>query len=350
MKLDITLPEVLDRATPPLRAKILKSIELIQKSEPLALSYDQENGFWLGQSGGKDSQVLMHLAQLANVKFKAYFSPTSVDPPEVIRFIRRNYPETEFTPLTHSIYDEFIKRKCLPSMRIRYCCEVFKEQGGENKVVLVGVRHSESARRAKRQAVEVTGHKFSGDLEGFKEWSDKRKAKKRKQFDQFSDHKESMVTCINGKDKIVISPILDWLDSDVWEFLNDVLRVPHCELYDQGWTRIGCICCPMASPKNTHRDIERWPYVKEKWIKAIMKIRRESLEATSQITPPHSDTSTVAETTGYLVSRPGWIPPQYFQSKWAEGGTALPQSDKACKIGGAKSIAKTSPRPMERSF
>lgn len=104
-----------------------------------------------------------------------------------------------------------------------------------------------------------------------------RKKLKNLNQDQFSDAKETEVRCINGKDKILLNPIIEWSEQDVWEFLNKVVEVPHCELYDQGWTRIGCICCPMASVKATTRDEQRWPHVKEKWIKAIMEIRKESI-------------------------------------------------------------------------
>ena len=280
MKLTETLETYLSRASKPMRYRIERSLEVIRKAEKLAMMYS-EDGFWVGFSGGKDSQALLHLVQLAGVKYKAFFSPTSVDPPEVIRFIRQNYPEVTFTKLKRSIYEVFREKKVLPSMRMRWCCAEFKEHGGGGQVTLVGVRNAESIKRAKRKVVEVTGHKFSGDFEQFEQWSEERKAKKLKklqkdtQFDQFSEHKEQMVTCVGGKDKIVISPILDWSVRDVWEFLNDVLRVPHCCLYDEGQHRIGCIICPMSTTRNQIAQAKRWPHVKEKWIKAIMQVRQD---------------------------------------------------------------------------
>ena len=99
-----------------------------------------------------------------------------------------------------------------------------------------------------------------------------------KQFDQWSHHEEKIVTCVGGKDKIVVSPILEWEDADVWEFLNNVVEVPHCELYDQGSTRIGCIGCPMATSRVQRAQFERWPHVRERWIKSIMKVRKQSIE------------------------------------------------------------------------
>lgn len=68
---------------PSLVQKIDYSISVLKKAEKLALKYDPEDGFYLAFSGGKDSQCLYHVAQLAGVKFKAHFSPTSVDPPPV---------------------------------------------------------------------------------------------------------------------------------------------------------------------------------------------------------------------------------------------------------------------------
>jgi phosphoadenosine phosphosulfate reductase len=316
---------------------MLKSIELLKKAEKLALMYDSEDGFWLGFSGGKDSQALIHIAQLADVKFKARFSPTSVDPPELIRFIRRQYPEVEFLPIEKSIYQEFLERKCLPSMRIRWCCSVFKENKAPNKVTLVGVRHAESARRARRNSVEVSNHKFSGNIDEFSQWSEttkakkiraaKNKAKKLHQLDQWDEHKEQMVNCINGKDQIIISPIIEWSDNDVWEFLNNVVRVPHCELYDKGRHRIGCILCPMASIKNTLRDIKEYPYVKERWIKAIMEVRRQSFESEG-FTPPNS-TFTNTRSIGSKFLSPSVQP----KEKWTTGVQTLPQSDHSQEFG-----------------
>lgn len=284
MKVNITYEQALAKASPILRKQMEHTREVILKALPLALKYD-EKGFYVGFSGGKDSQALFHMMQLCNVPFFAYFSPTSIDCPEVIRFIRTYYPEVTFNRITESIFDVFKQMKVLPSMRIRWCCSHFKERGGEGKVVCTGVRKAESVRRSKRNEIEVSGRKFSGHMDEFDEWQEKRIRRKFKNLnqDQFSEAKETEVRCISGKDKILLNPIIEWSEQDVWEFLNKVVEVPHCELYDQGWTRIGCILCPMASGKSTARDLKRWPHVKEKWIRAIMDVRKESILAS---TPP----------------------------------------------------------------
>lgn len=258
-----------------LKYKIEHSIALLQKAEKLALRYDSEDGFYLAFSGGKDSQALYHIAEMAGVKFKAHFSPTTVDPPQLIRFIRRNYPDVEFAKVRKNIYQVAVEKQILPSMRIRWCCAEFKESAGAGKVTLIGIRHQESARRSKRKEVEVSGRKFSGHLDEFEKWSEERMRKKYKNLnqDQFSYDKEKEIRCINGKDSILISPIIDWTERDVWEFLNDVVKVPHCELYDKGYKRIGCILCPMSNPKQKQRELKDFPYVKEKWLQAIAEIR-----------------------------------------------------------------------------
>lgn len=259
-----------------LKQKIEYSIQLLKKAEKLAIRYDSEDGFFLAFSGGKDSQALYHIAEMAGVKFKAHFSPTTVDPPQLIKFIRRNYPDVEFAKVKKNIYQVAVEKQILPSMRIRWCCAEFKENAGAGKVTLIGIRHEESARRSKRKEVEVSGRKFSGYLDQFEEWSAEQMKKKYKNLnqDQFSYDKEKEIRCINGKDSILISPIIDWTERDVWEFLNDVVKVPHCELYDKGYKRIGCILCPMSSPKQKQREMQDFPYVKEKWLQAIAEIGR----------------------------------------------------------------------------
>ena len=141
-----------------LQNKIDYSVDLLRRSEEMALRLDPENGFYLAFSGGKDSQALYHIAKLAGVKFKAHMSLTSVDPPEVIRFVKRNYPDVELIKPKMSIYDMALKKKhFLPTMRVRWCCAEYKEVHGAGKVTLIGVRRQESARRAKRKEFSVRG-------------------------------------------------------------------------------------------------------------------------------------------------------------------------------------------------
>lgn len=130
----------------------------------------------------------------------------------------------------------------LPIRTKRYCCAYLKEQAGGGTVTLLGIRAAESPRRAARNEVQIGNHRFSGS------------------FDQFNRNKERDFACVGGKDKIMLSPIYRWQDSDVWNFIRGN-NLPYCRLYDEGYQRIGCIFCPMSSVKNKARDRRRYPGV-----------------------------------------------------------------------------------------
>jgi phosphoadenosine phosphosulfate reductase len=233
-----------------LQRKINYSISLIKKSEKTALMLNEQDGFYVAFSGGKDSQAILQLIKEAKVKYKVYMSVTTIDPPELIKFIKHNYPEVSFNKPKMSIYAMAMKKRGLPTRKMRWCCSEFKETGGLGNVVVTGIRHEESSRRATRKELEISHRKFSGN------------------FDEFSEHKESMVSCVRGKDKVILSPIIEWTSKDVWEYLND-RKLKHCELYDEGYTRIGCICCPMSSLKCKIRDLKRYPHIEHKWKQVI---------------------------------------------------------------------------------
>ena len=261
---------------PPIRAKITYSVELLRKAEKLAKAYDAENGYFLAFSGGKDSQCLYHIAKIAGVKFKAHMNLTSVDPPEVIRFVKQQYPDVELIKPKDSIFNIAVKKNILPNIHVRWCCREFKENAGAGKVTLIGIRHAESFRRSKRNEVEINSRKFSGTLDELDEYREKRATNKRIRkangINITNANGERVLGCISGKESLLISPIIHWTEGDVWEFLN-TLEIKHCELYDEGWKRIGCINCPMASLKQKMTENERWPHVKRNWIKAIKAIR-----------------------------------------------------------------------------
>lgn len=279
MTIDISLDQALVRASVTLRKKMQHSVELLRKAEKIALSYDHENGYYLAFSGGKDSQALYHIAQLAGVRFHAHMNLTSVDPPEVIRFVKENYPEVDLIKPGKSIFQSAIEEKALPSMRMRWCCAKYKETAGAGKVTLIGIRKAESSRRAKRNEVEISNKKFSGDLKGLDEYRqeqrDKRARRKSKKqgVNITNADEEQTLGCIHGKESLFISPIIYWTEQDVWEFLNDVLKITHCSLYDKGWRRIGCIGCPASSYKQKLIENKRYPHVRHNWIKAIKAIR-----------------------------------------------------------------------------
>ena len=273
MIVNVTLEEAYARASAVLRRKMEYSVNLLRKAERLALAYDSRGGYYLAFSGGKDSQALLHIAQLAGVRYEGFMSLTSVDPPEVIRFVKRQYPEVTLIKPKASIYQIAVQKNLLPTQRVRWCCNEYKENAGAGRVTLIGIRHQESTRRAKRNEVEISSRKFSGTLEGFEQYRQEKLSRSTKGVNITNATSERTVGCISGKESLLISPIIHWTERDVWEFLNRVVMVPHCELYDQGWRRIGCIGCPMSSYRHKLMENRRWPHVRQHWIKAIIAIR-----------------------------------------------------------------------------
>ena len=339
MDIDITLDEALDRASARLRKKMLHSVELLQKAEKIALNYDAEQGYYLAFSGGKDSQALYHMTQLAGVRFQGHMNLTSVDPPEVIRFVKKNYPEVELIKPVKSIFQHAIEKQILPTMRVRWCCAEYKETAGAGKVTLIGIRKAESSRRAKRNEVEINNKKFSGDLDGLEEYRQEQKAKRarRKSKEQgmsiTNADEEQTLGCIHGKESLLISPIIYWTQQDVWEFLNEVVRAPHCSLYDEGWHRIGCISCPMSSHKQKMLENERWPHVKRNWIKAIKAIRMGG----------------GIQKRIYLVERPQGLDASPKRQRIAQdAGGYIKHPDPAHWTGGGKNCRKSKPQICRR--
>lgn len=136
------------------RDKVDKAILRLQTYEP-------KEGYYLCFSGGKDSCVIKALADMAGVKYDAHYNVASVDPPELVRFIKEVHPDVEFT--YHRDKDgnritmwNLIPKKSMPPTRIvRYCCAYLKESGGKGRLKVTGVRWAESARRKKSHG-EVT--------------------------------------------------------------------------------------------------------------------------------------------------------------------------------------------------
>ncbi len=66
----------------------------------------------------------------------------------------------------------------------------------------------------------------------------------------------------------MVNPLVDWTDEEVWEYIHQQ-NLPYCELYDQGYTRIGCIGCPLAGAEKMKRDFERYPKYRDNYIRAF---------------------------------------------------------------------------------
>lgn len=76
---------------------------------------------------------------------------------------------------------------------------------------------------------------------------------------------------------VLVNPIIDWTDEDVWEFIR-MENIPYCVLYDEGIKRIGCVGCPLGGFAAQRREFERWPGYRKMYTHAfagMLKTRAE---------------------------------------------------------------------------
>lgn len=215
----------------PLEQKIEMAIGLIRTFEKQALTFSVD-GYYVCFSGGKDSVVLERLFEMAGVRYQAWYNNVTIDPPELIWFIKNHYPEVKWNnPEKHLLTHMQEKPKGLPTRLVRWCCQIYKEQGGGDVFKAIGVRAQESARRKGLWQV-------------------------------FKVHTETK--------RPILSPILYWTDDDIWNFIrqNDL---PYCSLYDEGFKRLGCVGCPMGGRNGRKRDFARWPRYERMWKNAAFK-------------------------------------------------------------------------------
>ncbi|WP_020675290.1 phosphoadenosine phosphosulfate reductase family protein [Geopsychrobacter electrodiphilus] len=209
----------------PLDYKIAQSLQWIREYEKTALDISPD-GYYVAFSGGKDSIVMERLFEMAGVKYEAWYNNVTIDPPELVWFIKDKYPVVRWNnPEKHLIHAMSDKAAGPPTRLIRWCCEVYKEQGGNGKFKAIGVRGEESPRR-KATWTFLTSHRKDN----------------------------SPILC----------PIIYWSDRDIWEFIRKN-KMDYCCLYDEGFKRIGCVGCPMGGPTGMKREFKRWPKYEAMW-------------------------------------------------------------------------------------
>jgi phosphoadenosine phosphosulfate reductase len=190
--------------------------------------FEPPEGYYLAFSGGKDSLCLKVLADLAGVKYDAHYSLTTVDPPELVRYIRTEHPDVAIDRPPLSMWELVVSNGSPPTRTQRDCCAQLKERGGLGRLVLTGIRAEESQRRRARPMVEQcykVGKRF-------------------------------------------LHAIIDWTEGDVWSFIRE-RNLPYCQLYDEGFKRVGCILCPFQREGLRARDAERWPKYVAAYVRAF---------------------------------------------------------------------------------
>lgn len=256
--------------------KVQVAIERLKAFEP------KDRPYWLAFSGGKDSCVILELAKMAGVKFEAHYNVTSVDPPELVRFVKNVHPEVSFD-IPHDKQGKpismwsLIKATTMPPTRVmRYCCKNLKESSGKGTITITGVRWAESVNRKLNQGmVTLQGNDKTND-ELIKIGARETMRGGVVLNDDNDEARRSVEVCYRTK-KTLVNPIIDWSDDEVWEFIHKY-NVPYCNLYDKGSTRLGCIGCPMGGKNGMESQFKRYPKYREQYIRCFEKMiqnRRE---------------------------------------------------------------------------
>lgn len=210
--------------TDDLKKKVDRAIRLLQsiKADEVELSY----------SGGKDSDVILELAKMAGIKYRAIYKSTTIDPPGTIKHVIDNGVEILRPQKT---FYQLIRDKGFPTRRSRFCCDKLKEYKIMENAIQ-GIRRAESVKRSKL-------------------------------------YQEPMICRFYGSKKNRVSvtlPILEWSDFDVEEFIKERNIKCHPLYYKKGKfdvkQRLGCMGCPLASD-NGLSDFKKYPGLLKSWVK-----------------------------------------------------------------------------------
>lgn len=255
--------------------KVARSIEQISLAAAMSERY-YDKPLLICYSGGKDSDALLGIAELAGIKFEVTHSLTTADAPETVYHVRKVFAKLESQGVVCTVRKPTYKgervtmwsliplNKMPPTRLARYCCRMLKETGGVGRAIATGVRRAESVRRRDRKFASVISNRNPQMLD----YEDA--AQLFEEADSFAVHDSDFINSCKMKGRTSFQPILDWLNDDVWQFIDE-----HCieynPLYDEGWKRIGCVGCPMA---RMHRieQFKRWPKYEQAYRRAFAKM------------------------------------------------------------------------------
>lgn len=213
-----------------LQKKVDRAIRLLQSiptdDGPIELSY----------SAGKDSDVILELAKMAGIPYRAIYKNTTIDPAGSITHAREMGAEV-IRP--KKSFFQLVSEHGYPSRYARFCCSFLKEYKVCDRAIQ-GIRRSESRNRAER----------------YKE--------------------PEMCRVYSAKEKVkVYLPILEWTDEDVAEFIKERNIKCHPLYYREGQfdvtKRLGCMGCPLQSRKKRIQEFKDNPKMLKAWIRAGQK-------------------------------------------------------------------------------
>ena len=209
-------------------------------------------------SGGKDSTVISHLVTkaLGTNKILHVFGDTTLEFRSTMEYKKRFNKNPESFGIRiitaknrEKKFEELCKVIGIPSRVMRWCCTVFKTgaiqktissafKDKTNILTFYGIRRNESNSRSKYER-ESESPKISKQT--------------------------------------VISPIIDWIDFDIWLYILTT-GIDFNDAYRLGYSRVGCWCCPnnggwseFLSKVHMFEKYEHWREVLLEFAKQIGK-------------------------------------------------------------------------------
>lgn len=216
--------------TPQLQKKVDFAVKLLQ-------SIPQDGDIEVSYSGGKDSDVILELAKMAGIPFRAIYKNTTIDPPGTIKHCKDNGVEV-LEPKVN--FFDLVRKNGSPTRWARFCCRYLKEYKVLDRAIQ-GIRRSESTKRAIR----------------YKEPEECRNYGK-------------------GAKLKVYLPILEWTNEDVAEFIAERGIKCHPLYYDENGNfhperRLGCMICPLMSQTKLRERCKQYP----KFLRLMIKAYQE---------------------------------------------------------------------------
>lgn len=253
--------------------RLAAEMSLYYYQKPLIITY----------SGGKDSDVMLHLAEscLEPNEFEVLNSHTTVDAPETVYHIRSvfkrlndkgiktsiDYHKTENGNIT--MWSLIPERRMPPTRIVRYCCQQLKETGTPNRICALGVRGEESTNREGRDLFAIS----KGSKRDFQYYSLEHSQEVHHEAVEINDpvYDCTLIKTMRNHGDTIVNPIYNWTTHDIWDYIksNDLTVNP---LYAKGYPRVGCIGCPLASYKQKIKEFNDYPKYKTLYIQAFEKM------------------------------------------------------------------------------
>lgn len=174
-------------------------------------------------SGGKDSLVTLHLALEVNPNIPVLYNNTTVEFPESTDFVHRLAKEWNFdlhVTMPEKSFFAAVKDCGWATHEDRWCCKPYKDAPASEFLT------------KKKIFAEITGTTRTESI-----------------------YRRSLTPFKNPKKEpyiIRVNPVYDWNSWEIWRYIREN-ELPYNCLYDQGYRRIGCWCCPLNGPSHYRR-------------------------------------------------------------------------------------------------